>query len=439
VFTEVSLWVDGDKIASFEADDEDEYLNEDDGEFRFSNLDLVLREDEEVEVLVAVSVMNSVDGSDGDATWTIAATEVRYFDADGVATTEDTGGNGFEELGDTETFEVVEQGFDDGADIESNSNNRDAANLLVDEDTGDSDEYTVHTFDIEVDNDSGDLEVGDAYVDVTMTNPGATTASMDDILDGIFMTIDGEPVEGEATDILGSNDEDPLETEDGEIDHPMATGETNTVRFLFEFDQDVVLEGDEDYQVEISMVFNGQDGDYDNGVTVSTEVTGSQWEVEGAEDDDLLGSDDESETHTLATVIPVITDTDFTVDRNENGSGGTISYDFTMEADGENDITFSFGDVDDVDGTADDIRFTIDGVDDTIADASIARVGGDDADLTGNVFTIEDGDSVDFVLDVTFTTADAGDNDSYRVTVETIEGLEIDETSAGMTLSFVAP
>jgi hypothetical protein len=262
---------------------------------------------------------------------------------------------------------------------------------------------------------------------------------MDDVVDGIFMTIDGETVEGEATDILGSNDGDNDETANGEIDHSIAATENNVVRFLFEFDQDVVLEGDEDYEVEVAMVFKGQDGDYSNGVTVETSVTGSQWEVEGEASDSELGGTDDSELHTLATVVPVISDGDFNVDRNEDGAAGTISYSFTLEADGENDVNFVFGNVAAVNGTTDDVRFVVTGTDLAIASAAITKVGGD-ATVTGTTgWTINDGDSADFVVDVTFTTVDAGDNGTYRVNLDTISGVEVDETSAGMSLSFVAP
>jgi hypothetical protein len=51
------------RLLKFDASDEDNYLDEDDGTFRFSNLELVLREDEEVEVTVAATVAGSVDGA----------------------------------------------------------------------------------------------------------------------------------------------------------------------------------------------------------------------------------------------------------------------------------------------------------------------------------------------------------------------------------------
>ena len=47
-FESISLWVDGDKIAEVDASDEDDYLDEDDGELRFTDLGLIAEEDEEV-------------------------------------------------------------------------------------------------------------------------------------------------------------------------------------------------------------------------------------------------------------------------------------------------------------------------------------------------------------------------------------------------------
>jgi hypothetical protein len=423
VFTEVSLWVDGDKIASFEADDEDEYLDEDNGEFRFSNLDLVLEEDEEVEILVAVSVMNSVDGSDtpGNADWTIAATEIRYFDADGVAVTEQA--NDFE-LGDTESFSIVEEGTDDGADLESNSSNPDAATLLVDEDTDDSDEFVVHIFDIEVDNDSGDLEVGNVYATTTITNANPASAiagGQEEVLDGIFMTIDGETVEGEAVlgVTSGGDDEDAAIT---------LNGGSTAVQYLFEFDQDVVLEGDEDYEVEITMVFKGQDGNYVNGVTVATEVNGSEWEVEGSANDDELDGTDSSETHTLATVVPVISDISTESSQDDPNNSGTISFEFTVEVDGEDDIVgFDIADV--------ITALTSNATTPLTPTGGLTFLSGDATETVPGVWTINDGDDATFALDFTYGTVDANSDGTYRVTLDSVLGVEIDETSDGLALS----
>jgi hypothetical protein len=427
----VSLWVDGDKVASFDASDEDEYLEEDEGEFRLSGLDLFLPEDDEVEVLVAVSVMNSVDGAatpgDTSADWTITPTSVRVFDADGVA---DTILSPSLELGDGETFDIVEEGYDDGADLESSSDNPDASTLLVDEDTDESDEFTTHIFEIEVDDESSDLVLEDVWYAVTVDNNGSDiTGGQRDVINEITMTVDGTTVEGDAilsADTNGGPDED-----DEAID--AAAGGTTTVHYIFEFDGDVELEADETYDVEISMVFEGQDGNYINGVTVEGVAPGAIWELEGLEDDNVLTGSDSSETHTLASVVPVISGTDFSVDRNEAGDAGTISFEFNVEADGENDVTLTFADVANVQGASDDTRFEISGGDlGANATASIAKISGDATANGSTGWTIADGDDATFVLDVVFDAASAAG--AYRVFMDTINGVEIDETSSPLNI-----
>lgn len=435
VFEEVSLWVDGDKVAEFDASDEDEYLNEDNGTFRFSGLDLVLREGEETEIMVAVTVVGSVDGSDDTvndaADWDLSVDSVRYFDADGVATDD----SDVDEIGDSEVFEIVEEGTDDDASVEASTENPDATTLLVDDGSDESDEFVVHIFDIEVGEDSSDLVLDDAFVDVTLTNPaGAVTTTMGEVVADVYVTIDGEKVDGEATDILGSDDGDSDETEDGEIDHDIAATQTNTVRYRFEFDG-LDLEADTDYEVEVSVVLEGTDDGavYENsGVQITTEVDGAEWEVEGLAGDNILTDSDSSEDHTLATVVPVISDTSFEVDRNENGDAGTIFFDFTVEADGENDFFFEFGDITDVQTTGDGVVYTVTG---PSADytAAITKTSGDATASSTEGWIIADGDEASFSVAFTFTsTSTAG---AYRVNIDTVAGIEIDETSGALTLN----
>lgn len=436
VFEEVSLWVDGDKVAEFDASDEDEYLNEDNGTFRFSGLDLVLREGEETEIMVAVTVVGSVDGSDDTvndaADWDLSVDSVRYFDADGVATDD----SDVDEIGDSEVFEIVEEGTDDDASVEASTENPDATTLLVDDGSDESDEFVVHIFDIEVGEDSSDLVLDDAFVDVTLTNPaGAVTTTMGEVVADVYVTIDGEKVDGEATDILGSDDGDSDETEDGEIDHDIAATQTNTVRYRFEFDG-LDLEADTDYEVEVSVVLEGTDDGavYENsGVQITTEVDGAEWEVEGLAGDNILTDSDSSEDHTLATVVPVISDTSFEVDRNENGDAGTIFFDFTVEADGENDFFFEFGDITDVQTTGDGVVYTVTGPSSADYTAAITKTSGDATASSTEGWIIADGDEASFSVAFTFTsTSTAG---AYRVNIDTVAGIEIDETSGALTLN----
>jgi hypothetical protein len=405
-FEEVSLWIDGDKIASFDASDEDEYLNDDAGteSFRFSNLDLILEEDEEVEVLVAVSVMNSVDGADvtDAAKWKIEPISVRYFDADGVATTEDVVGE-MTAGDDSETFDIEVEGVDDGADLEGSSNTPDDNTEVVDEGTDDSDEYVVHVFDIEVDNDSSDLEVGDVYATTTMTNPNGTDIDgQEDVIDGIFMTIDGETVEGEAVN-SGSLSND---TESATI---TSGGGSTSVVYLFEFDQDVVLEGDEDYEVEISMVFKGQDNDtnYADGVTVVTEVNGSDWEVEGSDSDNELEGTDTSETLTLSSADVDVTNYGWT----SPDAGTFLDFKFTVEANEE-----------DYDVLLADFAYATSGTA-TTAGPVLSRTAGDATEnVAGSDYTVENGDTATFRIRWNLNGVNG---DTFDVTATSVAGRTI--------------
>lgn len=316
--------------------------------------------------------------------------------------------------------------------IESSSDNPDSTILLVEDDSDESDEYVVHVFDVEVGEDSSDFVLNEGFVDVTIGNrAGNADTTVGNVVADVYLTIDGIKTAGVATDILGSNDGDADVTGDGEVDHVIAAGETNTVRYYFEFAA-LGLVSDTVYESEVSVVFEGQDGNYEDGVTISTNVDGALWTAEGLDDNHNLTGSDASETHSLADVVPVITDTDFYVDQNEYGDAGTISYEFTIEADG-NDIVLNFGDIDDLDGTTDDVRFSITTGGGT-ADytAAITLVSGDVTSVGSTGWTIGDGNEATFVIDFTFTSASTAG--SYRVNIDTIAGIEIDETSSPLNL-----
>jgi len=418
VFETFALWVDGDMIAEMDASDEDDYLSDDQQTVRFTNLGLVIEEGEEVEVLFAVSAQNSVDGAEEElANWNVGFIEARVFDADGVASNETTVG----EMSETNTtgnatdnlvpFEVVEEGTDDGADINGSSNSPVDATEVVDDGNDDSDEFVVHVFDIEVDNDSGDLEVGDAFVDVLITDisGGADIAGgAEDVIDGIFMTIDGETVEGEATD----------STAGGRVTESTLIDDTGmTIEYRFEFEQDVVLEGDEDYEVEISMVFKGQDNgsSYKNGVEVVTDVTGSQWEVEGSADDDVLDGSDQSETLTLSAADVDVTNYGWT----SPDAGTFLDFNFTVEANEEN-FNVLLADFDYVtSGTA------------TTTGPVLTRTAGDADSITGG-FEVESGDTATFRIRWNLNGANG---DTFDVTATSIAGRTIpDEDEVSPTV-----
>jgi peptidoglycan hydrolase-like protein with peptidoglycan-binding domain len=266
-FEEVSLWVDGDKVADVDASDEDNYLgDEDDGILRFSGLDLVAMEDEELEVVVAVTVNSSIDlGGDADA-WTVAILNTRFFDADGVATTLDDGDD--VDFGATESFTIDEAGFEDEIIAKSSSNDPDATTLQV-EDNKKSDWYTVFVFDLDTDDSTNDLELNELVINIATS--GATYSAL---VDDAELVIDGVTIDD--VDVVSTGDEAEL---------------------TFNIDGDVTIDAGDRVAAELKLRFRALTAE---GATVQASVDGSTIDAEGA--DDVTGTGAATgEEHTLRT------------------------------------------------------------------------------------------------------------------------------------------
>jgi len=163
VFEDISVWVDGDKVAEVAADDENDYLDPDTGFLRLSNLDTIALEDEGLEIVVAVSVQDTID-FDGLGGWTVAVESLRFFDGDGVATTETTGFDFGREV----FFEIQRAGADDELIVRSSSNDPDSSILLAEEEVS-SDWYNIFVFGLETDDSSNDIEIDTLSISIETT------------------------------------------------------------------------------------------------------------------------------------------------------------------------------------------------------------------------------------------------------------------------------
>jgi hypothetical protein len=385
VFDTISLWVDGDMIAEFDASDEDEYLDEDDGEFRFTGLDLVVMEDEEVEVIVAASVVSSVDGSDGsgDADWNLAVTDIRYFDADGVAEDDEI-------TSESADFSIVEAGDGEELKFGLGDNNPEATDIIVDEDDT-TDGVTILEYTIEAE--EGDIEINTLYVTVE------TSATTTNIVDDIYLVVDGE------------------EFKDEGVTSNSAFTNTHTKKtYEFDIDGDVVIDEDEEVTVEVVVDFESQEGNYANGSTIEAYVNSDEREETDAEGmEDLDESSDFSgtaigEEHTLVAEGIVVPVDGFTSEVDTLGQDDTIG-EYTLEF----EVTAVEGDFYITDNVStstsvtDGVRYTINPDASGAATASLESTG--DEDSVG-VFTVQEGETETFTLTVTFDPAAAG---SFRV------------------------
>lgn len=299
-FDTVSLWVDGDKVAEESADNKDDYLNDNLGTLRFSGLDIVAMEDEEVEIVVAASVQNGLDAEELD-TWEVYVTAMRFFDADGVASTEDNVGD----MGDEDalsgaansSFTLEEEGTDDELIVKTSSNDPDGTTLQLEDDSK-SDWYTVFVFDLDTDDSVNDIELNEVTVSVTLSS--STYAA---IIDDAELVIDGVTIDDftASTTLAGSAD------------------------LVFDVDGDVVIDAGDRVSAELNLRFKSLSLPGNEGMTVQAEVTAADANaIDAAGADDLSASSPDQlrgaaqgEVHTLRTagvdVSLESTDADVTV------------------------------------------------------------------------------------------------------------------------------
>ncbi|MCA9367576.1 hypothetical protein KC887_04945 [Candidatus Kaiserbacteria bacterium] len=412
----VQLWVDGDMVAEEDASSRSDYLgDEDNGIIRFSNLHLIAQEDKDLEVTVAVNLQNNLDTEEINSTYTVSIDSVRFFDADGVATT--LAAADFPVTGEEAQFSIDAAGTNDSADIKKNSDNPDASTLKVDDKTT-KESYDVFMFDIEVDQDSSDLNLDNAFATVTVTNsatPGvAITAG--DVIDRVYLTIDGEKVRGDGNSTA--------------LAASIATSSSKEVLYTFDFDG-YEFAADDTYEAVLTIEFKGQDdGDnYKNNVEVEASVDGDLWEMYGPDSDYVLSGSRSSETHTLATVVPDISGVDSSVTQANNVSNsGSIVFTFTVAADGD-DVTLSRSALDAAASLTSSAASAL-----AKPTPSLTKTSGD-ATPSGNDFVIADGDEAAFKLTYTFTTASSTNNGDYTINLLTVAGVEVDETSPSLPLA----
>ena len=382
VFDTITLWVDGESIAEFDASDEDEYLDEDDGTFRFTNLGLVVREDEEVEVTVAASVTGNVDDAGTDASWKVSVDEMRFFDADDVADDDSSTGD----LGDFVNFDIVTQGDGEELKFSLGSGNPDATDIVVDTDDK-TDGATVLEYTIEAKDAAVDLNT--LFVKLT------TSTSSNLVIDDVTLDIDGETFDAE---------------------NSPSTSTTFTAEF--DIDGDVTIDEDEEVTVKVMVDLRAQEVSnnvprYSNGTTIKAEVTSVERDLtdaEGADDIDEFSGAAVGDTHTLVAEGIVVPADGFSSEIDTLGTNDTIG-EFTVEfevtaVEGDFYITEFAG----TSATSNGVQFTVDGTVGTgTVSASLTSTGDED---TSGVFTVSEGETETFTLTVTVDPAATG---TFRV------------------------
>ena len=378
VFESISLWVDGDKVAEVDAADEDDYLDEDDGSLRFTGLDIVAMEDEEVEIVIAATLQSSLDGADDGEGWEFAVEAVRYFDADGVATTEDTG----LDFGTAVTVTIDEAGFEDEITAKTSSNDPDATTLQV-EDDAKSDWYTVFVFDLDTDESTNDIEINSIKL-----NASTTLAAYDTLIDDAELVIDGVTID----------------------DVTVANGASTAIPAVltFDVDGDVVIEAGERVEAQLMLRFKSLSPS-NEGATVKGSISSLDTTIidaEGADDieNGQLSGAATGEAHTLRTtgIITAPESNSAVVTTGDNAGDDYATFEVEVEITAfEQDVRISTN-------VATATSYSI-------VNGSGVTVGGtstpvltSSADENGGYFEINEGETETLTLQVTFDATTAG-------------------------------
>lgn len=272
---EVSLWLDGEEVGRWDADE----FNEDNDFSRTVSLDkgAIIRADENGELVVAVSGLENIE--DTGEYWNVAFEGVRFRDADG-ATISDTSTDDITDGNEDTTTDAGERrfrftSFADSADVELKTSLTDGddadeindAHVIDIDDSDDTDDVEVLAFTMEV---KGDSDVNVTEIPVAFTSVEATGNDPDDLVSAATLWLDGDEIASE--NFVSSDSNDSAET------------------ITFE-DLDLDLEAGEEYDFVVSVDALSTGGDLDSGDTLQAQVTVASIEAEDEAGEDLASGD----------------------------------------------------------------------------------------------------------------------------------------------------
>jgi|GEM_PF-1082235 len=330
-FTDVSLLVNGEVVATENADSSSDWSDEEtghiavaatDNEFRmrFSGLDAGLASDETSTVSVAVSVVNTLDTADQDAVWAVEiddASGFRYTDGTGFVFTEGAGAAVLEDtfaMGAEETAAI---------DLSLSSDSPDSSVIEVDE-ASDTNDTLLGTYNVE-ETEGVDVTIGTVTVGITIVDPagGVDPAGAGTVAKTVSLVVDGDSIGTETVP---------------------ATADAETVTFD-NLDWDLSGDSDSDVEVQVDLDDTNDGLRYDEGTTIKvasfaiTEIDDENGNDEG--DITTLTTPGAADTHELRTagIMVDFVDSDstrtFTADSTGEEDQGTFTIEFDVTAFGD--------------------------------------------------------------------------------------------------------
>jgi len=265
-FDTITLSVNGEEVASEDVSDEDEWLDNDSPyQFRFSNLDAVVKEGERAVITVEIEAAGSIDSASTDIDWTIEVGDEGIRAIDGAGIDQYIGDASGEEV----TFTVNEEGSNEELNISSSSDDPEATVFQVEDDQT-SDWYTVFAF--ELDAEESDIDLEEVAIGLISSDVDVTT-----VVNDAMLVIDGE------------------EFDDFDWEDLSSTASTT----VFDIDKDFTIPEGETVTVELKLEFKSLIGaNYIAGTTITASTSGVFITGEGADNVTADGAAS-GETHTL--------------------------------------------------------------------------------------------------------------------------------------------
>lgn len=292
----VALEVDGDVIAELDTDSRSDWRTG--NVLRFSNLDLVVKSGDVVEIEVMLDVTDKLDSVELDAV------SVRYVDGTGVVETED----------ETKIGAEVKVKTPDSVDMRITKNSSSPKDSILDVSSSRSNDK-LYIADVEVKEGAGTLE--DVVVEVEFVG----AVDIDDIkslVSRFALNVDGKQVDTISSSAL-----------------TLKAGEADIVEMTFDADE-FDFEEDDEFEIEVLASFRAYDAD---GTARAIDTVQVKSVLLKGYDDLTDGTFNESGTFTAP--LFTITEGDITVDIDDstvavgaplgNGTTGEISFEVTVK------------------------------------------------------------------------------------------------------------
>jgi hypothetical protein len=253
--SDVSLWLGSTKLATVDADE----FNEDNDYEKAVSINTCneIPMDGTASLYVAVSAVDHLDTGDVTESWDVSIDNVRYVDAQGAVTTDDS----TNDIGSTETFSFESFGTANDVELKMTEDSENPEAMVVEvDDTNSTDGVTLLKGTLKAE--GSDIEVKEMTFSVDSTG-----GDVDEIASTYILLVDGDEVQ-----TLNSS-----ECDDAACD----TSETYT----FDDVDEMIDEGDS-VDFELQADINGTD-DHSEGSTLTAAIDNSDTSAEDQEGDDV--------------------------------------------------------------------------------------------------------------------------------------------------------